>query len=112
MTEQVQASPDSRPASALRFLTELIAWTATPWALAPHSIPLAIASVVVLIGVPSVFQTVPGFVTILIVLLQLVAAVVSSWLAWPLPVAVLVSLLALACLYTERARWRWLLSQR
>jgi heme A synthase len=51
-------------------------------------------------------------VTILIVLLQLVAAVVSSWLAWPLPVAVLVTLLALACLYTERRRWRWLLSQR
>jgi hypothetical protein len=122
MTEQVQASPDSRPASALRFITELIAWTATPWALAPHSVLLAIASVVVLIGVPTVFQTpgdkartvvpVPGFVTILIVLLQLVAAVVSSWFAWPLPVAVLVTLLALACLYTERLRWRWLLSQR
>jgi hypothetical protein len=113
-----QTSPDSRLASALRFTTEVIAWVATPWALASHSIPLAVAAVVVLIGLPAVFQTpgdkprvtvaVPGFVTILLVLLQLVAAVVAAWVAWPLAVAVVVSVLAVACVVTEQPRWRWL----
>lgn len=112
-------SPDSRVSSALRFTTELIAWVASPWALAPHSIPLAVAAVVVLIGLPTIFQTpgdkprvlvaVPGVVTILLVLLQLVAAAVAAWFAWPMPVAVVVSALAVACVVTERPRWRWLL---
>ncbi|WP_132157407.1 hypothetical protein [Kribbella antiqua] len=116
-----QTSPDSRVASVLRFSTELIAWVATPWALAPYSIVLAVASVVVLIGLPSVFQTsgdkarvvvaVPGFVTVLLVLLQLVAAVVSSWVAWPTAVAVVVSVLAVACVVAEQPRWRWLLDR-
>jgi hypothetical protein len=113
-----QTAPDSRLASVLRFTTELIAWVATPWALAPYSIPLAVASVVVLIGLPSVFQTpgdkprvlvaVPGVVTILLVLLQLVAAVVASWVAWPVAVAAVVTMLAVVCVVTELPRWRWL----
>jgi hypothetical protein len=114
-----QTAPDSRLASVLRFTTELIAWVATPWALAPYSIPLAVASVVVLIGLPTVLQTpgdkprvlvaVPGVVTVLLVLLQLIAAVVASWVAWPVAVAALVTVLAVACVVAERPRWRWLL---
>ena len=115
-----QTAPDSRLASVLRFATELIAWIGTPWALAPHSILLAIASVVVLIGLPTIFQTpgdkprvvvpVPGVVTVLLVLLQLVAAIVAAWFAWPVIVAVVVSVLAAACVVTEQPRWRWLMS--
>jgi hypothetical protein len=109
---------DNRPdlASVLRFLTELVAWVATPWALAPHSVLLAVASVVVLIGLPTVLATpgdkkqvpvpVPGLVTVGLVLLQLVAAVVASWAAWPRPVAVPVTVLALAAVVTELPRWR------
>ncbi|MEU1202145.1 hypothetical protein ABZ446_38820 [Streptomyces sp. NPDC005813] len=103
----------------LRFATEIVAWVATPWALAGHSWLLAVLSVVVLIGLPTVFSTpgdkanvivaVPGPVTILLVLLQLAAAV-SSWVAWPLWAAVLVSAMAAAALLTERPRWRWLIS--
>ncbi|MDT0345625.1 hypothetical protein RM590_23965 [Streptomyces sp. DSM 44938] len=114
------ARPDDRAASFLRFLTELIAWVATPWALAGHSWLLAALSVAVLIGLPTLFATpgdkaaviiaVPGWATILLVLLQLVAAVVSAWLAWPGWAAVPVTLLAAATLGTERRRWRWLLS--
>lgn len=106
-------------ASALRFLTELIAWVATPWALWHTSIWLAVISVIVLIGLPSAFSTpadkpkasiaVPGWVTILLVLIQLVAAVVSSWSVWPTWAAVIVSVLAITCLVTEQPRWRWLL---
>ncbi|SIN30480.1 hypothetical protein SAMN04489832_7211 [Micromonospora cremea] len=102
--------------SALRFLSELIAWVATPWALAPHSVPLAVASVVVLVGLPTVFATpgdknhvlvpVPGAVTIALVGLQLVAAAVSAWFAWPWPAALVVTAVALSTVVTELPRWR------
>ena len=115
------SAPDGRLASALRFGTELIAWIGAPWALWQHSVVLAIASVVVLIGLPTLFQTpgdkphlvvpVPGFVTVLLVLLQLVAAVVAAWFAWPTAVAVAVTVLAAACVVTEQPRWRWLLGR-
>src|SRR3954452_16965761 len=91
--ETTPGRPDDRAASALRFATELVAWVATPWALAGHSWLLAVLSVVVLVGLPTCFSTpcdkakvlvaVPGRVTILLVLLQLVAAVVGSWIACP-----------------------------
>ncbi|MFE0511764.1 hypothetical protein [Streptomyces sp. NPDC058964] len=108
--------PDDRLASALRFATELVAWVATPWALAGYSRPLAVLSVVLLIGLPTVFATpgdkasvivaVPGPVTVALVLLQLVAAVVSAWFVLPAWAAVLVSLLAAATLVTEQPRRR------
>lgn len=112
--------PDDRTASALRFATELIAWVATPWALAGYSWWLAVLSVVLLIGLPTAFSTpgdkakvivaVPGWVTIVLVSLQLAAAVVASWLAWPVWAAIPVTLLAAATLVTERKRWHWLLT--
>jgi hypothetical protein len=116
--ESTAGRPDDRLPSVLRFTTELVAWVATPWALAGYSWLLAALSVVVLIGLPTCFSTpgdkakvivaVPGWVTILLVLLQLVAAVVSSWLAWPTWAAIVVSVLAAATVVTERQRWRWL----
>ncbi|WP_433019519.1 hypothetical protein [Kribbella sp. CA-294648] len=87
--------------------------------MASYSVPLAVVSVVVLIGLPTVFQTtgdkphvvvaVPGVVTVGLVVMQLVAAVVASWFAWPVVVACVVSVLAVACVVTEQPRWRWLL---
>ncbi|MFJ6837176.1 hypothetical protein [Streptomyces sp. NPDC091209] len=116
--ETTSGRPDDRAASALRFATELIAWVATPWALAGYSWLLAAASVVVLIGLPTLFSTrgdkanviiaVPGWATILLVLLQLAAAAISSWLAWPVWAALPATLLAVGTLVTERRRWRWL----
>ncbi|WP_392960740.1 hypothetical protein [Streptomyces sp. LN245] len=113
--------PDDRLPSVLRFATEIVAWVATPWALSDRSWLLAVASVVLLIGLPTVFATpgdksnvlvpVPGWVTVLLVLLQLVAAVVFSWLAWPGWAAVPVTVLAAATCVTERGRWQWLLSR-
>jgi hypothetical protein len=109
-------------ASALRFLTELVAWVATPWALWSFSWPLAIAAVTVLIGLPTVFATpgdkrqvivpVPGVVTVLLVILQMVAAVVSAWVAWHPVAAVCVSVLAAVSAVTELPRWSWLLGRR
>ncbi|MDL4818379.1 hypothetical protein [Actinomadura opuntiae] len=112
------AAPDSRIASVLRFLAEIVAWVAAPWALAPHSILLAVLADVVLIGLPTVFSTpgdkarvmvpVPGAVTIALVLLQLAAAVAASWAAGPMPVAVAVTVLCAAVVVCEQPRWRWL----
>jgi hypothetical protein len=106
----------------LRFLTELIAWVAVPWALWPHSIALAIGAVVVLIGLPAVFSTpgdrpgggtlvpVPGIVTILLVLMQLAAATAAAWVLWPWWAAASVTVLCLIVPVTEQPRWRRLLS--
>ncbi|MFF7900643.1 hypothetical protein ACFZCV_17880 [Streptomyces sp. NPDC007920] len=55
-------------------------------------------------------QTTTGRVTILLVLLQLAAAVIAAWSAWPAYAAMLASLLVAATLVTERHRWRWLVS--
>ncbi|OIJ92648.1 hypothetical protein BIV23_38335 [Streptomyces monashensis] len=116
----MSARPDDRTASVVRFAVEVVAWVATPWALADQSWLLAALSVVLLIGLPTCFSTpgdkanviiaVPGWVTILLVLLQLAAAVASSWLAWPAWAAGLVTLTAVITLVTERRRWRWLAS--
>ncbi|MEV7414565.1 hypothetical protein [Streptomyces sp. NPDC089919] len=104
--------------SVLRFATELVAWVATPWALAGVSWALAALSVVLLVGLPTVFATpgdknsvmvpVPGPVTVLLVVLQLAAAALAAWYAWPLWAAVAVWLLAGATVVTELPRWRWL----
>ena len=95
---------------------------ATPWALWGWSVWAAIASVVVLIGLPTVFSTpgdkanvivpVPGIGTILLTLLQFVAAVVAAAFAWPTWAAVLVAVLVVAAAATQLARWRWLWNAR
>ncbi|MDX3800514.1 hypothetical protein [Streptomyces sp. AK04-3B] len=112
--------PDDRIASVLRFAAELVAWVTTAWALSTYSWLLAVAAVVILVGLPTVFSTpgdkkqvivpVPGAVTVLLVLLQLAAATIAAWAVWPAYAAVLVSLLVATTLVTERRRWQWLLS--
>jgi hypothetical protein len=89
---------------------------ATPWALASHSPVLAGVALLLLIGLPAVFVTpgdktdvpvaVPGWVTVALVVLQLVAAVTASWAAWPVPVALLVWALVIGTVYAEIPRWR------
>lgn len=107
----------------LRFLTVLIAWVGTPWALWSHSIPLAITAVALLIGLPAIFSTpgdrpggdaliaAPGIVTILLVLAQLVAATMAAWALWPWWIATTVTGLCLLVLITEQPRWRALTSR-
>jgi hypothetical protein len=106
----------------LRFVSEIVAWVATPWALASHSPVLAGVALLLLIGLPTVFVTpgdkvkvvvpVPGSVTISLGVLQLVAAVVAAWAAWPVPVAVLVWVLVGVTVYAEIPRWQRLAGGR
>ena len=118
------SAPNGRPPGhdnlrgGFRVVAELIALTATPWALWHYSIPLAIAAVVVLIGLPAVFSTpgdrpggdgpvdVSGFVTIGIVLLHLTAATVASWFIWPWWLATAVTALCIVVIGTEQTRWK------
>jgi hypothetical protein len=103
-------APDPLSASAPRFLVEVIAWVAAPWALATYSIWLAVLADVLLIGLPTVLgmsgakkQTnpvsVPARPAIALELLQPVAACVAAFAAWPSIVAslVVVASLALRC---------------
>lgn len=108
----------------LRFSAELVAWVAAPWALWPHSVPLAIAVVAFLIIPPAIVSTpgdrpggdtivaTPGIVTILSVLAHLAAATAAAWAIWPAWAAVLVTVLCVAVIVTEQPRWRSLLRWR
>ncbi|MVU76396.1 hypothetical protein GPX89_03950 [Nocardia sp. ET3-3] len=123
MLDRSTVSPNltdrGRIPAVLRFCTELVGWVTAPWALAHHSVLLAIASLIVLIGVPAVFATpgdkkdvmvpVPGYVTIGFVFLELLAAVFGAWAILPVWAAVVVSVLALVTVGAELPRLRWLL---
>ncbi len=113
------AAPDPLWAAAPRFVVEIVAWVAAPWALASRSIALAVVAVVVLIGVPAVCGTpgakaqrplvpVPGRVSIVLELALYVVAVVASWAAWPPPAAIAVTVLAVGAAALQVPRWRWL----
>ncbi|GAA1663456.1 hypothetical protein GCM10009830_05970 [Glycomyces endophyticus] len=115
------ASPKRRRAAALRFLTEIGAWAAIGTAAAHVHLALGIAAVVA-IAIPAVFATpgdkptaavpVPGPATILILAATMAAGVAAAWAAWPWWAAALLSALALASLWAELPRWRWLLTVR
>ena len=115
-------APDPIWSSAPRFVVELIAWVATPWALWSNSAVLAIVSVVVLIGVPTLIGM-PGVknqppavavgpaAAIAVELIQPVAAVASSIAAWSWPVGIGVLALSVAMLALQAQRWRWMLGR-
>jgi hypothetical protein len=123
MTEHGHPGHDS-VSGGVRFLSELIAWVAAPIALWPHSAPLAVGAVILLIGLPAVFSTpgdrpgggsvvpVPGIVTILLVVLQLAAATAAAWVLWPQWAAAPVTMVCLIALVTEQPRWQSLVSAR
>ncbi|GAA3599181.1 hypothetical protein GCM10022223_13270 [Kineosporia mesophila] len=105
----------------LRFLSEIVAWVGTPWALWSHSIPLAVLALVLLIVPSAIFSTpgdrpggdspvaVHGIVTILLLLIQLVAATAAAWVLWPAPVAIAVTALCVLVTITEQPRWHSLM---
>ena len=84
MTQAADSPNRTNAASGLRFLTELIGWTATPWALHRVDWAVAITALVLLIGLPAVVGTpgdrpfdppvaIPGAAMLLLVLLEVSA---------------------------------------
>ncbi|NND04282.1 MAG: DUF2568 domain-containing protein [Acidimicrobiia bacterium] len=114
-------SPFDTPASStLRFLIELTAWVAGPWAAADlfDSGWAVVPALVLLMVLPSIFNVpgdkniegvpVSGTVRIAIEAFLLLVAVVASWLVWPPWAAVLVSIAAVGMVATGLPRYRWL----
>ncbi len=48
---------DTRLSSSLRFVSELIAWVAGPWAISTISAWLVVPALALLVGLPSIFST-------------------------------------------------------
>lgn len=110
---------DTPLSSGLRFVMELIAWVAGPWAVwvlvSPWAMPVAL---VVLVGLPAVFSTpgdkntiivaTPGPVRILIELFLHAVALIAPLLVWPPYVGVIAILLVLGSLVVGIPRLIWL----
>ncbi|MFE2599448.1 hypothetical protein ACFXCZ_23600 [Streptomyces sp. NPDC059396] len=120
MTQAADSPNRANAASGLRFLTELIGWTATPWALYRIHWAIAVAALVLLIGLPAVVGTpgdrpfdppvaIPGASLLLLVLLEVAAAAVAPWFAWPTWAAVVATAPPATSLVLEQPRHPWLL---
>ncbi len=110
---------DTVLSSGLRFLTELIAWVAGPWAASLYSNWLVVPAIVLLIGLPSIFSTpndkntvvvpTPGGIRLVIELLLYSVAAVAPWFVWSPGVAAAAAIIVFASIITGAARSRWLL---
>ena len=113
---------DTYASGSLRFLMELVAWLAGPWAAADltGSGWAAIPALALLLVLPSVFSTpgdkhrvviaTPGPVRLIIELILIAAAVAGAWFAWPAWLALTTTVAALATLVTGWPRTKWLLA--
>jgi hypothetical protein len=113
---------DTSLSSGLRFLVELITWTAGPWAAAEitGSGWAAIPALIVLVALPAVFSTpgdkhtvvvaTPGPVRLGLEVFLGAVAVVGAWVACPPWLAVVVTVVVAAAAVAGRDRARWLLA--
>ena len=111
---------DTWLSGGLRFLVEMIAWVAGPWAAAKLLGWWAILpAAIVLVGVPAVFSTpgdkhqvivpTPGAIRYSLEVDLAIVAAVSAWYVWPRGVAILALVLVVLAQITGWRRTRWLL---
>ena len=115
----IRHSFDTPISAGLRFLSELIAWVAGPWALARVSSWLVIPALVILLGLPSIFSTegdkhnlivpTPGPIRVLIELLLYLAAAIAPWFVWTAPYAGFATFVVVASLGFGLPRLLWLI---
>ena len=111
---------DTYVSSGTRFLIELTAWVAGPWAAGDVLGGWAVVpALIVLLALPSLFNTpgdkktttgvaTPGPLRILIEMVLLAAALWGAWTVWPTWLALLVTLIGLVMLASGLPRYRWL----
>ena len=112
---------DTHLSSGLRFLTELIAWVAGPWAVARWSPWLIVPALALLVGLPAVFSTIndkrtviiatPGPIRVAVELLLYSVALIAPWYVWPTVVATAAAVIVVASLAMGLPRFRWLLDR-
>jgi hypothetical protein len=110
---------DTPVSSSLRFLTELIAWVAGPWAIGTMSAWLVVPALALLVGLPSIFSTrndkrqvivsTPGPARVGLELVLYVVAAVAPWFVWPAAVAWVALGIVVASLVAGMPRIMWLL---
>ncbi len=109
---------DTPLTSGLRFLAELIEWTAYAWIASQVSIWLAILVLIVLIGLPTVFSTpgdkkqyivaTPGPLRGLLEHAIHLIGVICVWIIWPTWMAFIASIIVIAAVLIGLPRTRWL----
>lgn len=111
--------PHDTPVSAgLRFLSEVIAWVAGPWAAALVSTWLVIPTLVLLVGLPAVFSirndknqvivATPGTVRVGIELMLYSVAAIAPWFIWPGLASGFAAVVVVASLVAGIPRFLWL----
>ena len=113
---------DTPLSGGLRFLAELIAWSAGAWAAATVSIWLAIPALVILVGLPAIFSTpgdkkqiivaTPGPLRALLEFALHIVAIVCVWAMWPIWLAIASTVVVIAAIVVGLPRTRWLLGIR
>ena len=119
MPEKLPHPHDTVVSGGLRFLSELIAWVAGPWAVALISTWLIIPTLVILVGLPAVFSTrndkhqvvvpTPGIIRVGIELLLYSVAAIAPWYVWPDVASGLATGIVVASLVAGIPRFLWLM---
>ncbi len=118
MSKPDLSHPSDTPASAiLRFLVEVIAWIAGPWAAAEVHILLAIPVLIVLLALLSVFSTpgdkrqvvvaTPGPIRLAIEVLLFAVAGAAPWAVWPSAVSGPTTVIVVAAVVFGLPRSLW-----
>ena len=110
---------DTAISSGLRFLSELIAWVAGPWAAAIYSNWLVIPALILLVGLPSVFSTTndkktvvvptPGPIRVVIEFFLFSVAAVAPWYVCSPTISVVAVGIVVATILAGTPRIGWLL---
>jgi hypothetical protein len=118
-TEQFRHPHDTPVSAGLRFLSELIAWIAGPWAVALVSNWFVLPAIIVLVGLPSVFSTTndkrkvvvptPGPVRVGIELFLYAVAIIAPWFVWSTAASAISTGFVIAALVTGIPRMLWLM---
>ena len=109
---------DNPVGAVSRFLVEIAAWVAAPWAVGRTHWALGAVVLVVLLWLPGVYSVpgdknfsgrpVSGPVRIGIEVLLMAAAVYGAWAVWPQWAAITVTVVTGIAVVSNLARWRWL----